>query len=143
MEKFTKVSEYVLDVKVGDIFKVGGMTYAVTAVGESNNVKATYCKVEGTPDRKKIEAANKAGYVGEITIPASVTFQNVDFNVTEMSDSTFYGASELTLARIIAPVVSLGDYASSTVRNLNLSTFRQRLKDWAHMHLLIARACRA
>lgn len=29
------------------------MTYAVTAVGESNNVKATYCKVEGTPDRKK------------------------------------------------------------------------------------------
>lgn len=53
MEKFTKVSEYVLDVKVGDIFKVGGMTYAVTAVGESNNVKATYCKVEGTPDRKK------------------------------------------------------------------------------------------
>ena len=142
-KKFTKVSEYVLDVKVGDIFKVGGMTYAVTAVGESNNVKATYCKVEGTPDRKKIEAANKAGYVGEITIPASVTFQNVDFNVTEMSDSTFYGASELTLARIIAPVVSLGDYASSTVRNLNLSTFRQRLKDWAHMHLLIARACRA
>lgn len=110
-KKFTKVSEYVLDVKVGDIFKVGGMTYAVTAVGESNNVKATYCKVEGTPDRKKIEAANKAGYVGEITIPASVTFQNVDFNVTEMSDSTFYGASELTLARIIAPVVSLGDYA--------------------------------
>lgn len=52
-KKFTKVSEYVLDVKVGDIFKVGGMTYAVTAVGESNNVKATYCKVEGTPDRKK------------------------------------------------------------------------------------------
>ncbi len=110
-KNFTNVSEYVLDVKVGDIFKVGGMTYAVTAVGESNNVKATYCKVEGTPDRKKIEAANKAGYVGEITIPASVTFQNVDFNVTEMSDSTFYGASELTLARIIAPVVSLGDYA--------------------------------
>lgn len=110
-KNFTNVSEYVLDVKVGDIFKVGGMTYAVTAVGESNNVKATYCKVEGTPDRKKIEAANKAGYVGEITIPASVTFQNVDFNVTEMSDSTFYGASELTLARIIAPVVSLGYYA--------------------------------
>lgn len=110
-KNFTNVSEYVLDVKVGDIFKVGGMTYAVTAVGESNTVKATYCKVEGTPERKKIEAANKAGYVGEITIPASVTFQNVNFNVTEMSDSTFYGASELTLARIIAPVVSLGDYA--------------------------------
>lgn len=38
-KNFTNVSEYVLDVKVGDIFKVGGMTYAVTAVGESNNVK--------------------------------------------------------------------------------------------------------
>lgn len=133
-KKFTKVSEYVLDVKVGDIFKVGGMTYAVTAVGESNNVKATYCKVEGTPDRKKIEAANKAGYVGEITIPASVTFQNVDFNVTEMSDSTFYGASELTLARIIAPVVSLGDYAffdCTKLESVDLPSTLKRLGTYA------------
>lgn len=133
-KKFTKVSEYVLDVKVGDIFKVGGMTYAVTAVGESNNVKATYCKVEGTPDRKKIEAANKAGYVGEITIPASVTFQNVNFNVTEMSDSTFYGASELTLARIIAPVVSLGDYAffdCTKLESVDLPSTLKRLGTYA------------
>lgn len=133
-KNFTKVSEYVLDVKVGDIFKVGGMTYAVTAVGESNNVKATYCKVEGTPDRKKIEAANKAGYVGEITIPASVTFQNVDFNVTEMSDSTFYGASELTLARIIAPVVSLGDYAffdCTKLESVDLPSTLKRLGTYA------------
>lgn len=133
-KNFTNVSEYVLDVKVGDIFKVGGMTYAVTAVGESNNVKATYCKVEGTPDRKKIEAANKAGYVGEITIPASVTFQNVDFNVTEMSDSTFYGASELTLARIIAPVVSLGDYAffdCTKLESVDLPSTLKRLGTYA------------
>lgn len=133
-KNFTNVSEYVLDVKVGDIFKVGGMTYAVTAVGESNNVKATYCKVEGTPDRKKIEAANKAGYVGEITIPASVTFQNVNFNVTEMSDSTFYGASELTLARIIAPVVSLGDYAffdCTKLESVDLPSTLKRLGTYA------------
>lgn len=133
-KNFTNVSEYVLDVKVGDIFKVGGMTYAVTAVGESNNVKATYCKVEGTPDRKKIKAANKAGYVGEITIPASVTFQNVDFNVTEMSDSTFYGASELTLARIIAPVVSLGDYAffdCTKLESVDLPSTLKRLGTYA------------
>lgn len=133
-KNFTNVSEYVLDVKVGDIFKVGGMTYAVTAVGESNTVKATYCKVEGTPERKKIEAANKAGYVGEITIPASVTFQNVDFNVTEMSDSTFYGASELTLARIIAPVVSLGDYAffdCGKLESVDLPSTLKRLGTWA------------
>lgn len=110
-KNFANKSEYLLNVNVGDIFKVGGMTYAVTACGDANTVKTTYCKIEGKSDNAKVTAANRVGYEGEITVPAEVTYQGKTFKVTEMGDSTFYGASTMTSVNIQAPITALGKFA--------------------------------
>ncbi len=109
---FATVKEFTIPVNAGDIFRAGGVTYEVTsALTDSATVRARYCKTEGNPDRAKVMAANKAGYVGNVTIPSTVTYQERAFAVTELSDSIFYGATALTGADIQAPVTRIGKYA--------------------------------
>lgn len=109
-KNFANKSEYLINVNVGDIFKVGGVTYVVTALGENNTVKTTYCKIDGDADNTKVSDANKA-YEGAVTVPAEVTYQGKTFKVTEMGDKTFYGAGNITSVVIKAPIEALGEYA--------------------------------
>ena len=98
-KKFTKVSEYVLDVKVGDIFKVGGMTYAVTAVGESNNVKATlkrlgtsafaYCK--SMPSVTLPDGLTDFGEARTFALCSKLSDINFPEGVTALPEYCFYG----------------------------------------------------
>lgn len=131
---FQKHNEFLLDIKTGDIFQTGGITYAVTGTGDTNTVKATYCRIEGAPDRNKIAAANKAGYTGELAIPAQITYQGKIFNVTAMNDSTFYGASALNSVKIDAPVESIGNYSfydCKTLTTVTLPSSLRTLGAWA------------
>ncbi|MDE5972619.1 MAG: leucine-rich repeat protein, partial [Muribaculaceae bacterium] len=96
-----------IPVSVGDIFKMNGMTYQVLS---DSTVKATYCKVDGKPDRTKIIAANLAGYEGDIVIPGRVTYQKKEFAVVELNDSAFYGAGNLASVVIEAPVKKIGNH---------------------------------
>lgn len=104
---FADYHTQIIPVSVGDIFKMNGMTYQVLS---DSAVKATYCKVEGKPDRTKIIAANMAGYEGEIVIPGRVTYQKKEFAVVELNDSAFYGAGNLASVVIEAPVKKIGNH---------------------------------
>ena len=72
--KFKKIEEFGIEVNVGDVFALNGVSYKVVSVAESDmNVCATYHKTEGAPDRKSIAAANLAGYTGNVVIPAKIS----------------------------------------------------------------------
>ncbi len=110
---FQNTSEFNIAVNGGDLFRLNGVTYRVTSTAEGTpTVKATYCKVESAkPTASEIKAANKAGYTGAVVIPATVPYQGINFAVTELNDSIFYEASEMTSLDIQAPVTRLGSYA--------------------------------
>ena len=95
---FNKIEEFSLAVNVGDRFDVDGISYIVTG-NEDNNMtaKVTYRRTEdGKTDNASIKNANKEGYVGELTIPATVTYQAKEFIVDEIDEKAFYEASGLT-----------------------------------------------
>lgn len=94
--KFVNVKEFLIDVNVGDKFALDGVTYVITAVGDNAAAKVSYCNVDGKVSASSVAAANKVGYTGALTIPAQISYQDKTFNVTELNDSAFYGASELT-----------------------------------------------
>ncbi|MBD5290192.1 MAG: leucine-rich repeat protein [Bacteroides sp.] len=114
---FMNFNEKAKEVHIGDIFMSGGVTYRVSSTEEVPSVVATYCKVD-SPDRNSIKAANAAGHKGDLTIPESVTFQNIGFKVTALSDSIFMGATELTSVRIEAPVTTVTAYAFNECEGL-------------------------
>lgn len=93
---FTNVKEFNIEVNIGDKFALDGVTYQITAVGNSATAKVTYCNFEGKVTYSAITAANKAGYTGIMTVPAEITYQGCKFVISELNDSSFYGASELT-----------------------------------------------
>ncbi len=122
--KFANVSEINVPVNEGDVFAAEGVTYNVTDISEeAPAVKVSYAKIDGAPNKNKIEDANKSTYTGEITIPATVRFMGRDYKVTAINDSAFYGASELTSVRIAAPVEKIGAhtfYYCSKLTNVEL-----------------------
>ena len=93
---FSKSAEYAIAVNVGDLFTLNGVSYRVlTSTPQGGTLAVTYHKTEGAPNRTTIAAANKAGYTGAVTIPSSITYQELPFTVAELNDSVFYGASAL------------------------------------------------
>lgn len=121
---FQNTSEFNIAVNDGDLFRLNGVTYRVTSTAEgAPTVKATYCKVESAnPTASEIKAANKAGYTGAVVVPATVPYQGINFAVTELNDSIFYEASEMTSLDIQAPVTRLGSYALYDCENLESLT---------------------
>lgn len=94
---FKKCEEFAIEVHTGDIFDMNGATYRVEKLGDINEVTLTFKRnADGTVDRNSISAANAAAYTGTLSIAPTVSYQNVTFTVTAMTDSTFYGATELT-----------------------------------------------
>ncbi len=127
---FQNTSEFNIAVNDGDQFRLNGVTFRVTSTAaDTPAVKASYCKVESAnPTAAEIKAANKAGYTGAVVIPATVPYQGRDFAVTELNDSIFYGASDMTSLDIQAPVTRLGDYAAYDCTNLESITLPSTVK---------------
>ena len=50
-------------------------------------------------------------YSGDITIPSTVTYNGINYSVTSIGDSAFYGCQGLTSITIPNSVTSIGDYA--------------------------------
>lgn len=127
-KNFVNYNEFTIGVEVGDIFRYEGVTYQVTSASESTaTVKATYCKVDGKPDAAKIKAANSAGYKGNLIIPATVPYQNIDFKVTEINDSAFYEANQLNGITILAPVTKIGKHTFYDCTSLMTVTLPETL----------------
>ena len=138
---FAHIEPYKIAVNVGDKFVMGGVSYLVTELGDKGNtVKATYMPFDGKFSRDNVKAAN-AAYTGDITVPSATSYQGLDFKVTELGDSTFYsavnvtsvklpegidhlwaytfnGASSLTAVSIPSTVTSIGKYCFSDCAKL-------------------------
>ena len=57
-------------------------------------------------------------YSGSITIPATVTYNGVDYSVTSIGDYTFYYCSSLTAITLPEGVTSIGEHAFSNCSSL-------------------------
>ena len=68
-----------------DAVEIDGIYYNLTSNNGSNNAEVT---------------ANPNKYKGSVVIPESVTFENVNYNVTTIGVSAFDGCSSLTSVTI-------------------------------------------
>lgn len=65
-------------------------------------------------DDKVAAVAPKSGFCsGDITIPETVTYEDVDYSVTSIGYQAFYNCSELTSISIPNSVTVIDDYAFS------------------------------
>lgn len=96
-------------------FEVDGLRYVVK--GEySNEVYVTY-KAETAPD-----AAGQNAYTGDIVVPATVTYEGVSFNVTEIGEKAF-AHSTITSLVIGDNVKTTGMDACAYTNTLESLTF--------------------
>lgn len=112
-KSFNTISQMNIPVNVGDVFLAGGITYRVSALGESNEAVATHARTDGSDDSKIIAAANAATYTGSLTVPAAVVYQDTELKVVALDEKIFYGSTALESVEILAPVDCLPAYAFS------------------------------
>ena len=97
---------------VGKTYTIGKkLTYKVTAC--SDKVKT----VTFTGSKKQLKS---------ITIPATVTYQNMKFNVTEISKNAFKNQKKLTKVTIGKNVTKIGANAFYGAKNLSKITIKSK-----------------
>ena len=117
-KNFKNVSEFAIPVAVGDTFFVGNVAYSITECGETGNkVVVTYFPVESVSDNN-IKAANKAGYVGDVVVPATVSYQNIEFTVDGVTAQVFMGAEEMTSIKFNCPLTTIPERAMFSCKKL-------------------------
>ena len=81
-------------------FEVDGIYYNITS---SNTVAVTF--------QGDSYDAYSNEYSGKVVIPESVMYDDITYNVTSISDGTFYGCSRLTTISIPSSVIKIGNEA--------------------------------
>lgn len=117
-KNFKKVEEVAISVAQGDNFYVGNVAYTITECSEAGNkVMVTYFPVESVSDNN-IKAANLIGYVGDVVVPAKVSYQNIEFTVDGITAQAFMGAEEMMSIKFNCVVKSINQYAFSGCSSL-------------------------
>ena len=117
-KNFKLIEEFAIPVAVGDNFFVGNVNYAITEYGETGNkVVVTYFPVESVNDNN-IKAANLAGYVGDVVIPITVSYQNITFTVDGVTTQAFMGAEEMTSIKFNYALTSIPERAMFSCKKL-------------------------
>ncbi len=89
---------------VGETFIVGGMKYKVTAESPGNYAVSLI--------------GNGSTYTGNVSIPAMVTNNSINYNVTSIGPDAFYYCSTVTSINIPTSVTSIGTFAFSYCTSL-------------------------
>lgn len=116
-KNFTNFEFFLIPVMDGDIFSLDKVTYKVVMTGDLENVVVTYPKIDGKPTRDKIKEANQF-LTGDIVIPEKITYMGAEFEVTEMKDSAFYYANNITSLIINAKLTSIPNQAFANCEKL-------------------------
>ena len=117
-KNFKKVEEVAISVAQGDNFYVGNVAYTITECSEAGNkVMVTYFPVESVSDNN-IKAANLIGYVGDVVVPAKVSYQNIEFTVDGITAQAFMGAEEMTSIKFNCVLTSIPERAMFSCKKL-------------------------
>ena len=108
-KNFTTITDdFLLDVNNGDRFVYQKMPYEITSLEDDNmTVKAKFHHFDGVHRDTAVERAN-AKFSGDIVIPSQVVYMDKTFRVTEISDSAFYHAKNLTSVAMPADIKGFG-----------------------------------
>ena len=108
-EKWNRFSNFVELPAAGDTFTSGDLLYTVLSVEDFE---------------VSVAAADPKTLSGEVTIPATVTNEGVEYTVTSLADDGFSSCSNLTALTLPETITSVGQYAFSIVaafENINVS----------------------
>ena len=118
-KNFANTSAIEIPVALGDRFYIGNVSYRIDKLAdEGNEVVVTWFPFDGEVNSTNLTAANKAGYVGDVIIPAEVTYQNHMFKVVAITDSAFFGADALTSVSIADGVAVGANYTFYNCKTL-------------------------
>ena len=104
-------------------FEVDGIYYNITSK-EKLTVAVTYTSYRLNND-----------YKGKIVIPATVTYNEQQYNVTSIGDDAFYDCSSLTSIIIPNSITSIGEDAFTSCSSLTSISIPNKVT--AIMHLII------
>lgn len=129
-KNFKNISEELITIKEGDYFYKNNVAYIITALTDAEKtVKVTYFATEdGSVNDYKIANSNKLGYVGDIVIPETISYQKVEFKVTAMDKNVFRGATDMTSMVIKCKVDTLPENSFYNCSNLTSVLLPESLK---------------
>lgn len=126
-KNFTNIEFFNIPVNNGDIFSTDNVTYNVVINEDSEYVKISYPKIDGKPTRDKIKEANQL-LTGDIVIPEKITYMGKELEVTEMNDSAFYYADNVTSIIINAKLTAIPNQAFANCEKLTSVTLPETVK---------------
>ena len=108
-KNFTVIKDdFLLEVNSGDRFVFAKMPYEITSLKEGEmTVKAKFHHFDGKHRDTAVEIAN-AKFSGDVVIPSEITYMDKKFRVTEISDSAFFRAKNLTSVTMPADIKGFG-----------------------------------
>ena len=86
-------------------FEVNGIYYKITSSTTPYTASVTY--------RGSSSTSYSNEYTGNVTIPETVTYNDITYSVTSIGEDAFYGCSGLTSIEIPNSVISIGNQAFS------------------------------
>lgn len=100
--------DFLLEVNSGDRFVFAKMPYEITSLKDGEmTVKAKFHHFDGKHRDTAVEIAN-AKFSGDVVIPSEITYMDKQFRVTEISDSAFFRAKNLTSVTMPANIKGFG-----------------------------------
>ncbi len=108
-KNFTVIKDdFLLDVNSGDRFVFQKMPYEITSLKDGEmTVKAKFHHFDGKHRDTAVQIANSK-FSGDVVIPSEITYMDKKFRVTEISDSAFFGAKNLTSVTMPADIKGFG-----------------------------------
>lgn len=108
-KNFTVIKDdFLLEVNSGERFVFAKMPYEITSLKEGEmTVKAKFHHFDGKHRDTAVEIAN-AKFTGDVVIPSEITYMDKKFRVTEISDSAFFRAKNLTSVTMPADIKGFG-----------------------------------
>ena len=101
------------------LFALVAMTMPLVASAQTKvEINGIWYNLTAETSEAEVTESVDTKYTGSITIPATVIYEGVDYNVTSVKNYAFFRCSELTSITLPESVKSIGEYAFIHCSNL-------------------------